>query len=218
MRIVEQYLAQLNIEKRRWRRAAAILTVLSLMTAVGVSWNLRMTGITIANDATCGMEEHRHTEACPVEKVLICGYDEEIPTEDPAELPTEEPLEEELPTEDPLAEEIPGEEIPAEEPMEEEVSFEEEPIEEEPIEEEIVEETEDETLPDSIMRAVKNVFSGLVLTANAADDLPVENEAEEPAEAHVHTDECYEIVYLCGLEEHFHELSCYSDETADLEN
>ena len=29
MRIVEQYLAQLNIEKRRWRRATAILTVLS---------------------------------------------------------------------------------------------------------------------------------------------------------------------------------------------
>ena len=36
MRIVEQYLAQLNIEKRRWRRAAAILTVLSLQRLLGL--------------------------------------------------------------------------------------------------------------------------------------------------------------------------------------
>ena len=225
MRIVEQYLAQLNIEKRRWRRAAAILTVLSLMVAVGVSWNLRMTGITIANDATCGMEEHWHSEACGIEPVLICGFEEVIPIGDPAEIPTDPPAElpEELPAEEPLEEELPEEvfeeELPAEEePMEEELPAEEEPIEEEPIEEEIVEETEDETLPDSIMRAVKNVFSGLVLTANAADGLPEEAFTDDAAQGHVHTDECYEIVYLCGLEEHFHELSCYSDETADLEN
>ena len=62
MGIVEQYLLQLKSEKRRWRRAAAILTVLSLLVASGVSWNLRMTGVTIANGATCGQEEHQHTE------------------------------------------------------------------------------------------------------------------------------------------------------------
>ena len=64
MGIVEQYLVQLKTEKRRWRRAAAILTVLSVFVAMGVSWNLRMTGITLANDATCGQTEHRHTEEC----------------------------------------------------------------------------------------------------------------------------------------------------------
>ena len=74
MGIVEQYLLQLNTEKCRWRRAAAILVVLSLLVATGVSWNLRMTGITIANGATCGQEEHQHTEECLMEKVLICGY------------------------------------------------------------------------------------------------------------------------------------------------
>ena len=52
MGIVEQYLLQLNNEKRRWRRAAAILVALSLLVATGVSWNLRMTGITIANDSS----------------------------------------------------------------------------------------------------------------------------------------------------------------------
>ena len=56
MGIVEQYLLQLNSEKRRWRRAAAILVVLSLFVASGVSWNLRMTGTTIANGAACGAD------------------------------------------------------------------------------------------------------------------------------------------------------------------
>ena len=77
MGIVEQYLSQLKNDKRRWRRTAAILTVLSLLVASGVSWNLRMTGITIANGATCGHEEHQHSEECPAEKVLICGFSEE---------------------------------------------------------------------------------------------------------------------------------------------
>ena len=75
MRIVEQYLAQLNIEKRRWRRATAILTVLSLFVAAGVAWNLRMTGITLVNDACCGYEEHRHTEEC-MTGILCCDYKE----------------------------------------------------------------------------------------------------------------------------------------------
>ena len=28
---------------------------------------------------------------------------------------------------------------------------------------------------------------------------------------------CYETVYSCGLEEHFHEIACYSDQSADVE-
>ena len=54
MSIVEQYLLQLNTEKRRWQRAVLILTALSLVVALATVWNLRMTGITIANSATCG--------------------------------------------------------------------------------------------------------------------------------------------------------------------
>ncbi|MBQ5390509.1 MAG: hypothetical protein IIU58_06350, partial [Clostridia bacterium] len=76
MGIVEQYLLQLNIEKRRLRRAAAILTVLSLLVAVGVSWNLRMTGITLVNDACCGYTEHLHTEECLAQNT-VSDHDEE---------------------------------------------------------------------------------------------------------------------------------------------
>ena len=72
MSIIEQYLLQLNTEKRQWHRAVIILTALSLIVALVTVWNLRMTGITIANGAACGHEEHQHTEECPAEKVLIC--------------------------------------------------------------------------------------------------------------------------------------------------
>ena len=135
MSFIEQYLLQLNTEKRRWQRAVVILSALSLIVTLVTVWNLRMTGVTIANDATCGYVEHQHTEKCPTEKVLICGYDDEIATETVTEASAGE----------------------------------------------IVEETSEE------------------------------------ASAHTHTDECYEIKYLCGFIEHIHAVSCYSDATADVE-
>ena len=46
MSFIEQYLLQLNTEKRRWHRAAVILTALSLVVALVTVWNLRMTGVT----------------------------------------------------------------------------------------------------------------------------------------------------------------------------
>lgn len=135
MSFIEQYLLQLNTEKRRWQRAVVILSALSLIVALVTVWNLRMTGVTIANDATCGYVEHQHTEECPTEKVLICGYDDEIAAETATEAPSGEIVE----------------------------------------------------------------------------------EPSKEASSHTHTDECYEIKYLCGFIEHIHTLSCYSDPTADVE-
>ena len=80
MSFIEQYLLQMNTEKRRWRRAVVILTALSFIVALVTVWNLRMTGITIANDATCSREEHQHTEECLGDGALICGYEEHIHT------------------------------------------------------------------------------------------------------------------------------------------
>ena len=120
MSFIEQYLLQLNTQKRRWRRSAVILTALSLVVALATLWNLRMTGITIANGAACGHTEHMHTEQCPSEQKLICN-------------------------------------------------------------------------------------------ANPAET------ADQTASAHEHTDACYEITYLCGVEEHIHDFTCYSDSSADVE-
>ena len=80
MSFIEQYLLQLNTEKRRWRCAVVILTALSLIVVLVTVWNLRMTGVTIANDATCGHEEHLHAEECLQDDTFICGYEEHIHT------------------------------------------------------------------------------------------------------------------------------------------
>ena len=73
MGIVEQYLLQLNTEKRRLLRAVLILTALSLIVALVTVWNLRMIGITVANGATCGYKEHQHSWECKLDDVVICG-------------------------------------------------------------------------------------------------------------------------------------------------
>ena len=101
MGIVEQFVQQLNKKKQRFRRTVTVLTVLSLVVMMTVTWNLRQTGITLANDASCGYKEHQHNEECPVEKVLICNLDFEGSTEEPVE-PSEAPEEET--TEPPMGE------------------------------------------------------------------------------------------------------------------
>lgn len=78
MGFIEHYVLQLNTEKRHLRRAVVILTALSLVVALVTVWSLRMTGVTVANDASCGYKEHRHTEECMQGDTLICGYEEHI--------------------------------------------------------------------------------------------------------------------------------------------
>ena len=113
MGIVERYLSKLNMKKQRFARHVVFLVTLSLLVVLTVSWNLRQTGIAIANDASCGMEEHRHTEECATEKVLICGFQAEVDSPEVVEAPTDESLQEsaQAPTDAPA-------EVLAEEPAE----------------------------------------------------------------------------------------------------
>lgn len=104
MSFIEQYLLQLNTAKRRWRWAVAILTALSLIVALVTVWNLRMTGVTIANSATCGYEEHQHTADCIAETTLICG---QAGTEDATEEATEDAAEGETDGDDTAAKSLP---------------------------------------------------------------------------------------------------------------
>ncbi len=165
MRIIEQYLLQLNKEKRRFARAATILTALSFLVVVGVSWNLRITAVTIANGATCCIQEHQHSEQCVVESVLTCGYEQDVV------------------------------------PLSEEESETKEVV----IETTDEEETGEETTEFSCEENSEN---------SDLQSSPVPGLATEQ---HSHTDECYIKVYSCGLEEHIHNISCYADETADIE-
>ena len=56
MGFVNQYLEGIKTKKRQLRRNISILTALSFLVILAVSWNLRLTGVTIANGATCAIE------------------------------------------------------------------------------------------------------------------------------------------------------------------
>ena len=65
------FFEQLN--RVSFRCAARQVTVLlSFMVVLGVFWGLKLTGITLAGEAFCGFEEHRHDETCTTAQ-LICG-------------------------------------------------------------------------------------------------------------------------------------------------
>lgn len=74
----DRYLQQIrtsNTERRQFRK---VLTVLSLIVVLGVSWTLKLTGITLAGEAFCGMEEHVHGDDC-LKPQLICTLEEAEP-------------------------------------------------------------------------------------------------------------------------------------------
>ncbi|MCD8018104.1 MAG: VWA domain-containing protein [Clostridiales bacterium] len=73
--IVNSYVRKFKEEKRKSRRAVALLLALALLVATGVTWQLHSTGIALTNETYCGLEEHTHTEEC-YSSVLVCGMEE----------------------------------------------------------------------------------------------------------------------------------------------
>ena len=65
------YLSQLHKNHMLRSNLRQIIAVLSLAVVLGVFWCLKLTGITLAGEAFCGMAEHVHGEKCPT-TVLTC--------------------------------------------------------------------------------------------------------------------------------------------------
>ena len=72
---VDQYLAQVNTQKNARSTLRRLGSTLSVLVILSVFWGLKLTGITMAGEAFCGMEEHTHSEACVVQE-LICPLEE----------------------------------------------------------------------------------------------------------------------------------------------
>lgn len=72
------------------QRATSILLVLSLLVTSSVFYNLRLTGITLAGDAHCGIVEHTHNDNCvdcvQIEHIhdISCYSDDKADVETPA--------------------------------------------------------------------------------------------------------------------------------------
>lgn len=65
-----------QLNKGTLRRAGRRLTVfLSVFVVLGVFWTLKLTGITLAGEAFCGFQEHRHDESC-TQAVPVCQVSE----------------------------------------------------------------------------------------------------------------------------------------------
>ncbi len=187
---------QLNKDVLKRRTAAAIM--LGMVIIIAVFWWLKLTGITMAGEACCGYVEHEHSEEC-IKRTLICGYDEETEESVAASgfFTTAYAEDDESAAED-ISDAIA---IDAGEPSQEEAP----PTEESEEAEEITE------LPDG------DGENEPTASEEAIEKAPDKTEEIEETKKHVHTDECYEITYICGLEEHIHTSECYSDDEADVE-
>ena len=78
MQTTESYMAQLNMNQRIQDGLRQALIVLSLFVTIGVFWGLKLTGITMAGEAFCGLDEHVHGEVCGLPE-LICEIEESDP-------------------------------------------------------------------------------------------------------------------------------------------
>lgn len=197
---VMNYLNRLKQNRSRQRKKEVMLVCLSLVVVVGVAWSLHMTGESQSAETFCGLEEHQHSEAC-IEKVLVCGYEN---TEEAAEPESE-----------------PGH-------VHTDACYETRSV-------LICTETEhqhseeagcydaDGNLICEIPEHQHSEEAGCYTTEQTLicgfeeGDTEAAESGKETA-SHVHTDECYEITYICGFEqEHQHTLSCYSNPEADVE-
>lgn len=75
-RNIEGYIKWLGDRRAREKRAMALVLAMSIAVSGSVCWLMRNTGTALADDAICGIEEHKHTDDC-YEKVLICEEDHE---------------------------------------------------------------------------------------------------------------------------------------------
>ena len=77
--LVKANLIQLN--KRKLRNVfRQMIVLLSVFVVVVVFWCLKLTGITLAGEAFCGMDEHVHADAC-YEMSDVCSIAEHIHVE-----------------------------------------------------------------------------------------------------------------------------------------
>ena len=76
--IAENYISRQHIKNALEARRRHILWVLSLFVVLSVFWVLKLTGITMAGEAFCGIEEHAHGIECG-QYLLICEKEEQEP-------------------------------------------------------------------------------------------------------------------------------------------
>ena len=71
----ENYVSRVNQQNTLRHGIQQFSILLSLLVIWGVFWSLRLTGITMAGEAFCGIDEHEHSEACS-QRTTLCELEE----------------------------------------------------------------------------------------------------------------------------------------------
>lgn len=195
--------------KKRWYQ---VVTGLACVVVFCTVYALILPAITMEQTAWCGIEEHQHGDSC-YEMQLVCGYDE---LSNDGHIHTDDCYDEEqvlICNQEESAGHIHDEScIDTEQQL-------------------VCSEDHEHTTDcyETVVSYICGMTEGDGAHLHGPEcfetqqvlicDIP-EGESSESAgqEAHVHTDDCYERVLICQLEEHEHSLACYSNPEADLES
>ncbi len=198
--IVNTYAGKFRHEKRMRRRIISVLTVLAFVVSGTVFWQLRSTGVAMANETYCGMDEHTHSEEQGCwEWILTCEQSDEegLNVKNLTEASDRG-------TDSDIA-------VSVEDEVPDTVS--------DPNDAEPAEEGASCTEPDS-----GNTRTEAEETAEAEpapyDSGDCEGEISDTASEtarHTHDESCYMSVLVCEVPEHTHTVECLIDETADVE-
>lgn len=195
--------------RKRWYQ---VVTGLACVVVFCTVYALILPAITMEQTAWCGIEEHQHGDSC-YEMQLVCGYDE---LSNDGHIHTDDCYDEEqvlICNQEESAGHIHDEScIDTEQQL-------------------VCSEDHEHTTDcyETVVSYICGMTEGGGAHLHGPEcfetqqvlicDIP-EGESSESAgqEAHVHTDDCYEKVLICQLEEHEHTLACYSNPEADLES
>lgn len=183
-------LSKLNTINTMRTNLRQAITVLSLIVILVVFWCLKLTGITMADEAFCGMDEHIHGDSCPTGE-LVCLMEE---TE--GHVHDETCILRELRCEQ--AEVLPH--IHGEECLQWALIC---------PEEEQEAHIHDDSCREKILLCAEAELEG---HAHQEDCFATELICAETDPEHSHSDSCYETLLICELEEsegHTHDEACF---------
>ncbi len=208
---ISSFLNKRKMNRDVFYRRLTVATIPGIFVIVAVFWWLKLTGITMAGEACCGFIEHEHSEECVV-RTLICEYDEAVENEDKGN--TIGIYTTAYAAESENAEALADTDGAVAEDTVQDVSSETHSLSAEYDENTAGQDnkTDETVIPEELTDEAEAVD---ITENNETLGNPESEEIESVT--HFHTDECYQLTYYCGLEEHIHDFSCYSNAVADVE-
>ena len=222
---LKNYLRIVEKNKRYRIRGVSLLLVLSLIVSVNVFWGLRQTGLTLAGTAACGYEEHTHSDEC-FKANLICNMIESSHTHTDECYATQVTESQSDPVLVCDLTEVPHEHIESCYILQKTEGHDESTLICVNSDEAHVHTDECYSLVHIEGSEEKVLVCNLVTEPHIHTESCYAQHTETtdkylictiPTETHEHAAVCYEKVLVCEKKEHIHELTCYSDEMADVE-